>query len=62
VARDYTSELLPNSESFNFCEEYRGGLRTTLIAIQGMLKVTFPAGASVIGLAVEFLDRACPQK
>jgi hypothetical protein len=62
VARDYTSELLPNAESFNFCEEYRSGLRITLIAIQGMLKATFPAGANVIGLVVEFLDRACAQE
>ena len=59
MARDYTGQLLPLSESFAFRDEYERTIRTVLIVLQVILKASVPALAGVIGLVIEFLDRAC---
>jgi hypothetical protein len=61
--KDYAKEQLDSLAEINtsggFCEKWKSTIRPILVAAAALLKITYPAGAKALELAISFIDVAC---
>ena len=63
LPRDYAQEQLNSlatiATNTTFCEKWKDTIRPIAVAIQGILKLIYPAGAKTMELIIAFIDVAC---
>jgi len=63
VPRDYAQEQLNSlatiTTNSSFCDKWKDTIRPIAVAIQGILKLIYPAGAKTMELIIAFIDIAC---